>query len=66
VKSSTKRTTIKPPTEILAKKRENDLILFYGSNAKNIQLLETSMQMEFDRNLDTYSPVYWPSLPLKL
>ena len=48
------------------KKRENDLILFYGSNAKNIQLLETAMQMEFDRNQDTYSPIYWPSLPLKL
>ena len=62
-----KRTTIKPPTEIFGKKRENDLNMFYGcKNYKNIQLIETSMQMEFDRNLDTYSPVYWPSLPLKL
>ncbi len=46
-------------------KREEELKAIYGAHANRIQIAETQLQMEFDRNLDNYRPVYWPSLPMK-
>ena len=43
-----------------------ELGALYGSEASKIHLLETNLQMKFDKNLDRYQPIYWPSLPLKL
>lgn len=66
MKSVTRKSTIKPPSEVIGSTREQELIKMYGKNARSIQLAETAIQMEFDKNLDKYSPPLWPSLPLKL
>lgn len=47
--------------------REEELVTLYGKdNAQEIHLLETKLQMKFDKNLDLYQPVYWPSFPLRI
>lgn len=54
------------PLERAGLEREEELELMYGDKAKEIQYLETTLQMIHDKNFDIYQPKYWPSLPLRI
>jgi gem associated protein 8 len=54
------------PRERVGLKREEELKDLYGDRASIIHLAETSLQMKFDKNLDTYQPSFWPSFPLRI
>ena len=54
------------PLQRAGSAREEELAILYGEGAATIHLLETKLQMKFDKNLDLYQPVYWPSFPLRI
>jgi hypothetical protein len=54
------------PLERAGLKREDELKILYGKQAKTIHLAETRIQMKFDKYYDRYQPKYWPSFPLKI
>jgi gem associated protein 8 len=54
------------PFQRSSKRREDELVTLYGEQSKVIHLIETNLQMKYDKNLDKYEPKYWPSLPLRL
>ncbi|XP_054263104.1 gem-associated protein 8-like [Macrosteles quadrilineatus] len=47
-----------------ALKRKEELEQFYGKNSNLIQGLETSLQLSFNRNCDTFKPMLYPAVPL--
>ncbi|RNA02173.1 gem-associated 8 isoform X1 [Brachionus plicatilis] len=54
------------PLERAGQEREEELKLMYGEKAKEIQYLETNLQMIYDKNYDLYQPKFWPSFPLRI
>ena len=55
------------PFKQAGKERQQDLARLYGEQAAlRIHLMETELQMKFDKSFDLYEPKYWPSFPLKL
>ena len=55
------------PFKQAGQERQQDLLRLYGQQAAHrIHLMETELQMKFDKNYDVYQPKYWPSFPLKL
>lgn len=66
VSFNTVESTKNAPYENIDDKRNEDLERLFGKSADKIHLLETRMQMKFDKDFDLYQPVYWPSFPLRL
>ncbi|XP_070799125.1 gem-associated protein 8 [Pituophis catenifer annectens] len=62
---STSRS-VQPPTEKPGERRMAEMRKLYGKGANKIQAMETTMQLNFDRNCDTKQPKYWPIISLKL
>nr|XP_028583499.1 gem-associated protein 8 isoform X2 [Podarcis muralis] len=55
-----------PPAEKPGERRGAEMKKLYGLGASKIQAMETTMQLNFDRNCDKKQPKYWPIIPLKL
>ncbi|XP_039251031.2 uncharacterized protein LOC120328568 [Styela clava] len=55
-----------PPDVQAGSARTNELKLLYGSNALQIQSLETQLQAKFDENRTRLQPKLWPVIPLNL
>lgn len=62
---STSRSA-QPPAEKPGERRLAEMRKLYGKGANKIQAMETTMQLNFDRNCDTKQPKYWPIISLKL
>lgn len=62
---STSRSA-QPPAEKPGERRMAEMRKLYGKGANKIQAMETTMQLNFDRNCDTKQPKYWPIISLKL
>ncbi|CAF0717123.1 unnamed protein product [Brachionus calyciflorus] len=59
-------STKNAPLERAGLKREEELEILYGHKAKQIHLLETNMQMQYDKNFDIFQPKFWPMCNLNL
>uniref|UniRef100_A0A8D0L3D0 Gem nuclear organelle associated protein 8 n=1 Tax=Sphenodon punctatus TaxID=8508 RepID=A0A8D0L3D0_SPHPU len=55
-----------PPTDKPGERRMAEMKKLYGVGAAKIQAMETTMQLNFDKNCDKKQPKYWPVIPLKL
>jgi hypothetical protein len=54
------------PLDRAGLKREQELAELFGQRAEEIHLLETSLQVSFDKSFDLYQPKFWPSFPLRV
>lgn len=53
------------PTQQQGVLRTQEMKKLYGRSAHDIESLETSLQLQFNMNVDMRHPVFWPSIPLK-
>ena len=44
--------------------RDADMLKLFGSKAKHILMLETSMQSQYDFEMGKHQPDYWPCVAL--
>ena len=57
--------TTEAPSQQQSILRREEMKKLYGKSSRNIESLETSLQLHFNMNVNMRYPTFWPSIPLK-